>query len=506
MFFDAKKGAERKSAAAKGEEQGQELKLAVNQAFAEKFAAVERLKDGMRLKSLEEQYGSDSSSGTPSSSSDDGSIDEEVDNTLIKTLEMITRKDPAVYDKNFKAFPDDSLAFGKAPAAAADGEGDAGAGATKQKKSKSDKQSVTLKDYFRAKLLAASDKGHADLDEIDRSDAAAAEEAAAPASYHEEAAAAKKAFLSALGDDQGAAAPAADDNWFVAKAKSTGQSQAEAEEAKAFVAGLKGKKLAKGDRQFLDFIVSSEAVLNPQERWLRQYVWGDGWKQAAGAAAGEGSDDDEEHVEQMEEFETKYNFRFEEPGATVVTSYGRKEGEGFDASMRRKDNSRSEKRKRREERQLKEKQQRKEELKTLRNIKKQEAQAKLEQLREEAGKKKISKKILKAAALEEDFDEEEHDRMMQAMFDDDYYDEEEDEEALKALGLAKDDEGMDETAAAEDLDAILQSKGKQKIKDKNRASEAQQRFMEKELAEVDAADFEDVIGDLPTRFKCLFHP
>jgi protein KRI1 len=272
------------------------------------------------------------------------------------------------------------------------------------------------------------------------------------------------------------------------------------------VAGLKGKKLAKGDRQFLDFIVSSEAVLNPKERWLRQYVWGDGWKQAAGAAAGDGSSDDEEHVEQMEEFETKYNFRFEEPGAAVVTSYGRKEGEGFDASLRRKDNSRSEKRKRREERQLKEKQQRKEELKTLRNIKKQEAQAKLEQLREEAGKKKISKKILKCSALEDDFDEEEHDRMMQAMFDDEYYDEEEDEEALMALGLAKDDEGMDEAAAAEDLDAILASNGKQRAKDKNRASEAQQKFMEKELAEVDAADFEDVIGDLPTRFKCLFHP
>ncbi len=208
MFFDAKQGSERKSArapAAKGqqqEQQEQEVKLEVNKAFAEKFAAVERLKDGMRLKSLEEQYGSDGSSGTPSSSSDEGSIDEEVDNTLIKTLEMITRKDPAVYDKNFKAFPDDSLAFGKPPPAAGVADCNAGAAETKQKKSKSDKESVTLKDYFRAKLLAASDKGHADLDEIDRSDAAAAEAAAAPASYHEEAAAAKKAFLTALGDDQ----------------------------------------------------------------------------------------------------------------------------------------------------------------------------------------------------------------------------------------------------------------------------------------------------------------
>jgi hypothetical protein len=63
MFFDAKKGSERKSArrpAAKGEqeeeEEEEEVKLEVNKAFADKFAAVERLKDGMRLKSLEEQY------------------------------------------------------------------------------------------------------------------------------------------------------------------------------------------------------------------------------------------------------------------------------------------------------------------------------------------------------------------------------------------------------------------------------------------------------------------
>jgi protein KRI1 len=232
------------------------------------------------------------------------------------------------------------------------------------------------------------------------------------------------------------------------------------------------------------------------------YVWGDGWKKGAGSGAAGGSDDDDEdHVEQMEEFETKYNFRFEEPGATVITAYGRKEGEGFDASLRRKDNSRSEKRKRREERQAKEKQQRKEELKTLRNMKKQEAQAKLEQLRAEAGKKKISKKVLKPSALDDDFDEEEHDRMMQAMFDDDYYDEEEDDEALMMLGLSKDDDGIDEAAAAEDLDQILQSKGKKRPKDRSKSADAEQKFIEKELAEVDAADFEDVIGDLPTRFK-----
>ena len=91
--------------------------------------------------------------------------------------------------------------------------------------------------------------------------------------------------------------------------------------------------------------------------------------------------------------------------------------------------------------------------------------------------------------------------LFQAMFDDDYYEDEDDDDALQLLGLSKDDEGMDEAAAAEDLDAILQSKGKQRPKDRGRAAELEQKFIEKELAEVDAADFEDVIGDLPTRFK-----
>jgi hypothetical protein len=60
MFFDAKKGKELKAERAirvKLEGQEPEVKLQVNKVFAEKFAAVEKLKDGMRLKSLEEKYG-----------------------------------------------------------------------------------------------------------------------------------------------------------------------------------------------------------------------------------------------------------------------------------------------------------------------------------------------------------------------------------------------------------------------------------------------------------------
>ncbi len=59
MFFDAKKGKELKAEQAirvKLEGQEPEVKLQVNKVFAEKFAAVEKLKDGMRLKSLEEKY------------------------------------------------------------------------------------------------------------------------------------------------------------------------------------------------------------------------------------------------------------------------------------------------------------------------------------------------------------------------------------------------------------------------------------------------------------------
>jgi hypothetical protein len=83
---------------------------------------------------------------------------------------MIKRKDAAVRDRNIKAFPDDSLAFGK-PIITADGDAnnDNSAG-SKTKKSKGNSQSVTLKDevkdHFRAALLAAAENGHADLDDM----------------------------------------------------------------------------------------------------------------------------------------------------------------------------------------------------------------------------------------------------------------------------------------------------------------------------------------------------
>ena len=97
--------------------------------------------------------------------------------------EMIKRKDAAVHNKNIKAFPDDSLAFGRPITADGDANNDNSAG-SKTKKSKGNSQSVTLKDYFRAAVLAAAENGHADLDDVDRGGVLDAD---APACYHEEA-------------------------------------------------------------------------------------------------------------------------------------------------------------------------------------------------------------------------------------------------------------------------------------------------------------------------------
>ena len=85
---------------------------------------------------------------------------------------------------------------------------------------------------------------------------------------------------------------------------------------------------------------------------------------------------DEEEVEKQEEYERKYNFRFEEPDGCDIASYPRK----MIDSVRVGDNSRKEKRKEKEKRKLSEKEKKREEIKRLKNLKKQEILEKLNKI------------------------------------------------------------------------------------------------------------------------------
>jgi len=88
------------------------------------------------------------------------------------------------------------------------------------------------------------------------------------------------------------------------------------------------------------------------ERFLRDYILNDGWVKniyEAPLLNGEVQnmeidEQDAEFVEKQEEFEAAYNFRFEEPNATEIVSYGR----GTSSSSRAKESKRKRKRARQE--------------------------------------------------------------------------------------------------------------------------------------------------------------
>lgn len=127
--------------------------------------------------------------------------------------------------------------------------------------------------------------------------------------------------------------------------------------------------------------------------------------------------EDEEAVDEMEEYERRHNFRYEEEGSSHIVTHAR----DIPGSLRRKDTKRSEIRQRRTERKEDERQQKIEELKRLKNLKKQEIWDKLHQIKEMTGNEKIG---FDEVDLDKDFDPKEWDSKMSSAYNDDYYKEE----------------------------------------------------------------------------------
>lgn len=144
----------------------------------------------------------------------------------------------------------------------------------------------------------------------------------------------------------------------------------------------------------------------------------------ARAADAEDVSDDEAEVEKQEAFETRYNFRFEEPGGAALRSHSRTQ----EASIRKGSDARKDKRKEVADRKTAEKLKLQEEIKRLKNLKKKEIDDKLQQIRSVAGDAALA---LGADELDADFDAAAYDARMGAAFGDEsgYYDKEEEDEA-----------------------------------------------------------------------------
>ena len=178
----------------------------------------------------------------------------------------------------------------------------------------------------------------------------------------------------------------------------------------------------------LEQIWGDDKKLSKNERFLRNYILSEGWLDKNTTGLNKNllliDKEDEENDDKFDEFENKYNHRFEEEGGANITTYQR----NID-SYRHKDDTRATKRKEHEKRKKEEKKKFKEELKTKKLKQAEEIKNKINKLERIAGTEKIGE--LLEEFENKDFNMDEFDQKMNEIFNKEYYNKELDDEEIE---------------------------------------------------------------------------
>nr|XP_056704289.1 protein KRI1 homolog [Euleptes europaea] len=508
--------------------------LRVNAAFAERYGRYRRREE---LQRLQDRYGDAGENEESSSGSEEEEEEEEdleaavADGAFYRTLALLKTKDPRIYQQ------DGSL----------DCEEGSSSGSKNEKpRSKKKAKPMYLKDYERKVILEKAGK-YVDDDE----DEVAVKN---QLSYVEEQKQLKQSFRKFLADSdeeerEGGRSP----DLLHKRAKT----KEEKEHEKAdYINWLKGQEEPQAEGALQDLAPLREYWNDPQldekERFLRDYILNKGYEEGGAGeeeerqpAVSDSSDEGELFLKKQEDFERKYNFRFEEPQAQLLKSHPRV----IATSVRQKDERRKEKRLEIRERKRKAREHKQEELKQLKNLKRQEILQRLEKLREITGSETNP---FQEGHLEADFDPAQHDQLMEELFGDEYYGVDEEEKPQFETEDGSEDEwnwdkwtgqeGPESEAEAslqqaeeyqphcEDPDFLMDadydpaqqpgpSKKKRKAelpllgkkkrqswfaralrREKKPFDPATETF-DKYLDEFYRLDYEDLVGDLPCRFK-----
>lgn len=117
------------------------------------------------------------------------------------------------------------------------------------------------------------------------------------------------------------------------------------------------------DTELLARFYGNDKELDDGEKFLRNYILQEGWKDKGQniklpksdrekplvKKVDTGIDDeDEKRGDEMDKFESKYNFRFEDPNAATITTYAREGNE--EETLRKKNDTRKQARDRAKER------------------------------------------------------------------------------------------------------------------------------------------------------------
>ncbi|ORY07854.1 Krr1-domain-containing protein [Basidiobolus meristosporus CBS 931.73] len=419
-----------------------------------------------------------------------------VDAQIMKTITLIRNRDPKVYDAKQDLFSAEEVEKAKKE------------WEEKQKQLKAAGKPVTLKDYHRKVLL--EDGGVVNESEEK------------PLTHVQEQQILKKemkdAVKNAFGDDD----DEDDDSFFTQRAKTKEEIDAEEEDYKRFLleSMAAGSNDGKAFQEWQNY--KENPQVNPDEAFLMEYILSRGWIDKKNTRVPTyqeivEEDEDEEAVEAADRFESSYNHRFEEEGSTDIVTHAR----NIENSVRRKDNRRKEKRLAVQERKKEEKLKKMEELKRLKNLKKQEIFEKLKKIQEITGNNNVG---FDDVDLDGEFDPNKHDEKMGTLFNDTYYDAEDNkkpvfdddidisdivtEEPVEEPKKGKKNKKGKEPANVEEDDFIMDADylpGGEHFEEakpkKGKDKKSNKRSMDEYLDDYYQLDYEDMVGDLPTRFK-----
>ncbi|EGG06722.1 uncharacterized protein MELLADRAFT_86393 [Melampsora larici-populina 98AG31] len=545
-----------------------------NEQYAQKY---ETRKRGEELTKLKDKYGPDyeesEDEDLSSEDSDAEFITPEVDAAILKTLARIKRSDPTLYEGGQPVFQEEESQHSAARA--------------NRTKTKNDNESahrqkpLLLRDYQRQALLSGKDvKLNDGSEEKKQFDPTPAEEAEI---LREET---KRIFYNATKEGEASEGGSSDEveDLLIPREKTLDEAEKDEEDYQNFLLERVGRE---------DIRVAFESLAEPSnvvktnednlgeddETFLKNYVLGRGWidKEAkkipkyAEIVKSEGrrhqsdstnpshaaksqapgrtlidetqdDDEDEEFVEKAEEFEAKYNFRFEDSAQTIVTH-----AREMDHSVRRTDDARKTARAAAKARKREEKQQKMDELNRLKELKRTALMAKLDVIKKNAGAEEFN---MDDFDLESDFDPDSHDRRMGNAFNNQFYGQEDPDgkpvwdddididDIIPPQEYEADDTQIDFEPGGDAYDPLAPApKGSKRQKKREKKQSKKQKFigetlgeeveaeepngeLERELIDLEALpsdkrkkrildaldeyhklDYEDLIGDLRTRFK-----
>ncbi|KAI8368345.1 KRI1-like family C-terminal-domain-containing protein [Choanephora cucurbitarum] len=370
-----------------------------------------------------------------------------MDSDIFRTIAAIRAKDPRVYEQSHQFFSADQQP-------------------TKQKKEPKEKK-ITLKDYERDILLE-----HGGFVE---------QEDKPILTHRQEQDQLKNAFKAALNDDDSEE----EDGFLTKKSKSKQELEAEENDYRNFLL----QQMKKDEHTKETFEEWSNYKNNPQvneeDAFLMDYVLNRGW-----VDKGEDStktevldkETEEEFLDDVDRFESKYNYRFEEEGSGQIITYAR----DVEGSVRRKQSKRAKQRERQKAKKQELKQQKEAEIKHQKNLKMQEIREKLKEINDITGVQKLD---LEEFGLDDDFNPSQHDADMEDMYGDEFYAQEEEEGG-----------GIQKPVWEDDIDTTQYEDNQEEEEDQ--LAKDKKKELKQLVDEYYKLNYEDVVGgDVFTRFK-----